>query len=454
MRDIVLVTIDSLRADHVGWHGYDRETTPTLDRRAAEARTFSNAFAHACSTRPSFPSILTSSYALEHGGFERLSEERTTLAEALSDAGYRTAGFHSNLYLSADFGYDRGFDTFYDSRTDPSPTAKARNAVKRHLDSDGLVYRTLQRAFNATEKRAGVEIGSAYVDAADVTDLALEWVEESATDRGSPRFLWVHYMDVHHPYVPPAEHQRRFRDEPVSERDAIQLRRKMLESPDEVTESELETLIDLYDAEIAYVDAEIGRLLDGVESRWGDDAAVAVTADHGEEFRDHGGFSHSATFYDEVLRVPLLIDDGSGNDDHDDLVGLLDLAPTLAEHAGADRPDAFRGESLASMADHSREAVIAEWADTSDDADARRFAVRTDDWKLVRLEDGTERLFDLSSDPDERTNLVADEPDAAARLRDRLEDHERLLAGSSGEMASVVMDEDVKERLRDLGYQE
>ncbi|GAA0672939.1 sulfatase [Natronoarchaeum mannanilyticum] len=454
MRDIVLVTIDSLRADHVGWHGYDRETTPTLDRRAADARTFSSAFAHACSTRPSFPSILTSSYALEHGGFERLSEGRTTLAEVLSGAGYRTAGFHSNLYLSADFGYDRGFDAFYDSRTDPSPAAKARNAVKRHLDSDGLVYRTLQRAFNATEKRAGVEIGSAYVDAADVTDLALEWVGEAAGDRDGPRFLWVHYMDVHHPYVPPAEHQRRFRDEPVSERDAIQLRRKMLEAPDDVTDRELDTIVDLYDAEIAYVDAEIGRLLDGIESRWGDDAVVAVTADHGEEFRDHGGFSHSATFYDEVLHVPLLVDDGSGNDDHDDLVGLLDLAPTLADYAGADRPDAFRGESLASMDEHDRDAVIAEWADTSDDSDDRRFAVRTEDWKLARLENGTERLFDLSADPDERTNLVTDEPEAAARLCDRLDDHEQLLAASGGEMASVSMDEDVKERLRDLGYQE
>jgi len=91
MRDIVLVTIDSLRADHVGWHGYDRETTPTLDRRAVEARTFSNVYAHACSTRPSFPSILTSSYALERGGFERLSEDRTTLAEALSPRSARAS---------------------------------------------------------------------------------------------------------------------------------------------------------------------------------------------------------------------------------------------------------------------------------------------------------------------------------------------------------------------------
>jgi len=99
MRDIVLVTVDSLRADHVGWHGYDRNTTPNLDQRAASAQTFTSAFSHACSTRPSFPSIMTSSYALEYGGFERLSSKRTTIAELLEEAGYETAGFHSNLYL-------------------------------------------------------------------------------------------------------------------------------------------------------------------------------------------------------------------------------------------------------------------------------------------------------------------------------------------------------------------
>jgi len=99
-------------------------------------------------------------------------------------------------------------------------TAKARNAVKRNLDSDGLVYRTLQGLFNATEKRTGIEVGSPYVDAAELTDLALDWVRDEGGDDG-PRFLWVHYMDVHHPYVPPADYQRRFRDEPVSDRDAV-----------------------------------------------------------------------------------------------------------------------------------------------------------------------------------------------------------------------------------------
>lgn len=452
MRDIVLVTVDSLRADHVGWHGY-RNTTPNLDGVADGSRVFSRAFAHACSTRPSFPSILTSSYALEYGGFERLSPERTTLAEALSNGGYRTAGFHSNLYLSADFGYDRGFDTFYDSRTDPSVAAKARNYVKRHLDSDGLIYRSLQQLFNATEKRTGVEVGSPYVDATELTDIALDWARK--VDNDSPRFLWVHYMDVHHPYVPPADCQRRFRDSPLPDRDAVQLRRKMLETPDDISEGERQTLIDLYDAEIAYVDREVGRLLKGIRSTWGDGTVIAFTADHGEEFADHGKFSHSATFYDEVLHVPLLLSDGTAGE-FDDLVGLLDLAPTLLDYADLAPPDTFRGSSLLDTDDEDRTEVIAEWADTDSGSDARRFAIRSTDWKYVRLEDGTERLFDLESDPTERQNVVDAEPDVADEFRARLQQHRELLAATNRDRDpdDVTMDEEVAQRLRLLGYQE
>jgi len=122
-------------------------------------------------------------------------------------------------------------------------------------------------------------------------------------------FLWIHYMDVHHPYVPPPEHQLPFREEPISERRAIKLRRKLIEYPDTVTDAELSDLIDLYDAEIRYTDAQIDRLLSAINDNWDrSETLVAVTADHGEEFYDHGGVSHSATFYDEVIHVPLVVD--------------------------------------------------------------------------------------------------------------------------------------------------
>lgn len=450
MRDIVLVTVDSLRADHIGWHGYERNTTPHLDRFADSARTFSNAFAHACSTRPSFPAILTSSYPLMYGGYERLSEKRSTIGEVLSEEGYSTGGYHSNLYLASDFGYDAGFDQFFDSKSDPSVLAKLRQTIKTHLDDEGKIYSTLQYLFNATEKRTGIELGSAYVDAAEITDRALSWAKEETS---GPRFLWVHYMDVHHPYVPPAEYQKQFRDKPISDRDAVQLRRKMLESPEEITENELNSLIDLYDAEIAYVDNEVNRLVETLKEEWGDDLVFAFTADHGEEFLDHGGFSHSATFYDEVLHVPLLIDDGSEGTSHDELVGLLDLSPTLAQYANADPAENFYGESLDQIDnDWDRSQVVAEWAnfETGD----RRFGIRTTEWKYIREEDDTEHLYDVSTDPEENENLVREEPEELDILRACLEDHIEQLEDTTDELGDVNMDEEVKQRLRDLGYQE
>lgn len=451
MRDIVLVTVDSLRADHVGWHGYERRTTPNLDQRANSSQTFTQAFAHACSTRPSFPSILTSSYALMYGGFERLSDDRTTIAEELSTGGYETAGFHSNLYLSADFGYDRGFDEFFDSKSDPSPLAKLRQAIKTHIDDESRVYRLLQLMFNATEKRAGIELGSAYVDAEEMTDRALSWAK-TASD--GPRFIWVHYMDVHHPYVPPAEYQRRFRDQPIEDRRAVQLRREMLQDPDSLSDDEVSDIVDLYDAEIAYMDAEVDRLVTGLRNEWGEDTIFAFTADHGEEFRDHGGFSHRATFHDEVLHVPLFIDDGEMTGVCDDLVGLLDLAPSLVEYADIESPSSFYGNPLqrAGTDAWARSSVIAEWEDT--ETGGRRFGVRTPSWKYIRKEDESEQLYDLTTDPGETDNVVDSEPEALDELRERLNEHQARLERTEDDLGEVGMDEQTRQRLQDLGYRE
>jgi arylsulfatase A-like enzyme len=261
-------------------------------------------------------------------------------------------------------------------------------------------------------------------------------------------------MDVHHPYVPPAEHQRRFRDEPVTDRDAVQLRRKMLESPEEITDQEFNTLIDLYDSEIAYVDAQVDRLIETLQTEWENDPVIAFTADHGEEFLDHGGFSHSATFHDEVIHVPLLV--GTGEEEtgeSDNLVGLMDLAPTLADKADVDRPGTYRGQPLSQVEDQwNRSEVIAEWADT--DTDDRRFAVRTTNWKYIREENGDEQLYDLTADPDEMNDLATETPDVLSDLRETLEDHLATLDESREDLGDVEMDEEVRQRLRDLGYQE
>jgi arylsulfatase A-like enzyme len=159
MRDVLLITVDSLRADHLGMYGYDRQTSPRIDQLASGSLVFDRAFAHACATRPSFPTILTSTYPEMYGGYEMISNNRTLLSEAFNTGGYQTGGFHSNLYLSADFGYSKGYDEFFDSKTDPSLTAKARQLVKAKIDEGSRLRQLLKRAFDATEKHTGVEVG-------------------------------------------------------------------------------------------------------------------------------------------------------------------------------------------------------------------------------------------------------------------------------------------------------
>jgi arylsulfatase A-like enzyme len=495
MTDLVFVTVDSLRADHLGCYGYDRPTTPTVDALAGDGHRFENAFAHACSTRPSFPSILTSSYPLMYGGFERLSEDRTVVAEPLAAAGYTNAGFHSNLYLSSEFGYDRGWETYFDSKTDPSPAARAKQFVKDRLDDDGRLYGFLASAVETAEREAGVNVGSAYVLADDITDRALAWARSRAA-RDGPRFLWVHYMDVHHPYVPPERHQRAFRDDPVGEREAIQLRRKMVEDPDDLTAAERSTLADLYDAEIRFTDAEIGRLLDGVRAAWGGDPLTVVTADHGEAFGEHGPYSHPNTFYDEVMRVPLVASlpetdqasgaatdatgdaassDAAAGRAHEELVGLMDVAPTFVDYGGGERPGSFHGESLRPLfegGEWSRERVVGDHEGGGD----RTVAVRTATEKYIHVErvgpdgersvvaagdrrerndDGVhEELYDLRSDPGETENLAPDRPDDCEAYREVVSEHLREVAATDTDVGSVELDDGVKNRLRDLGYRE
>lgn len=341
-RNVLLITVDSLRADHLGCYGYDRETSPTIDDLAASGHRFTNAFAHSGTTRTSFPAILTSSYALMFGGYDQVSTDRTLVSEVLSEGGYHTAGFHSNPFLSEEFGYARGFDTFYDGQGTTSLLGQLRQGVKRHLNPNGRLFQFLKRTFEATEKHAGVEIGSPYERADDLTDRAVAFLDGSGAE---PTFLWVHYMDVHHPYIPPKRHQGAFRDDSVGDKRSTQLRRKMLESPAEITDEEQQTLIDLYDAEIRFTDEQIRRLLNHAEATLGEDTVILFTADHGEEFGEHGGYSHN-TIHDEGIHVPMVLVDGSDSTVHDDLVGLLDVSPTVIDYAGLDAPDNYLGHSL------------------------------------------------------------------------------------------------------------
>jgi arylsulfatase A-like enzyme len=455
MANVVLVTIDSLRADHLSGYGYDRNTSPVIDSLATDGIAF-DAYANASWTRASFPSIITSTYPLEYGGFEYLSDERTTVGSAVGTAGNETAAFHSNLWLSRDYNYGRGFDRFYDSKSDPSLFAKARAFVKLQLDDDGIVYRTLQWLYDTTEEKAGVDVGQTYKDAETITDEAVDWIKSTTDDF----FVWVHYMDVHHPYVPHPKASADLGIDPnVSERKAVQLRRKMLEEPESVTDAEFQTLIDLYDIEIRYTDAQIGRLVDAAKGHGGEnETAIIVTSDHGEEFREHGRFSHQPTMYDEVLHVPIVVEgadrvaevDASGY--QDEQVELLDIAPTVTDLTGAPTPDSYRGRSLLDAVGSGRDVDVISETWSNDDY---KLSVRTTDWKYIWDRDtDTEELYDLKNDPEETENLINNEPEKATTLQGQLTEHLEELQATNEDLPDVTMDAETEARLKDLGYLE
>jgi arylsulfatase A-like enzyme len=378
-----------------------------------------------------------------YGGFEPISEDRPLLAETVNDAGYRTAGFHSNPYLNDQFGYGRGFETFFSSESESSTLGDLRQWVKDTFDESTLVFRLLKSIYDLSERTVGFNPGTPFVRAEQLTDRAVQWAQ--SVDDG-PRFLWVHYMDVHHPYAPSEPYQQAFRDDTVSDRRAIQLRRKMLEEPDAVTDTELQTLIDLYDGEIKYFDHHAGRLIEEIQELWGDETLIGFTADHGDEFLDHGMFSHYDTFYDELIHVPLLfsVDDAGGN--HQELVELLDLAPTLVDYADVPSPDGFLGSSLRELFEAGswkKDGVCIEAASGR--------AYRTTDWKYVHTDSGR-RLYDLTVDPDERTDVLKANPEIAQKFETRLERYEQHEQDTKTDVDAVDIDDRTKDRLEDLGY--
>jgi len=227
----------------------------------------------------------------------------------------------------------------------------------------------------------------------------------------------------------------------------------MIEEPENVTEAEVSDIVDLYDAEIRYADSQIKRLIEGAKEAWSGETVTVVTADHGEEFKDHGRFSHYTTFHDEVLQVPLLVDipddDGGRNDD---LVGLLDITPTLVDYGGGEQSDAFYGSSLRPLIEDGewdRTEIFANWKNE----DERRFAYRDKEWKYIRMRD-EESLYHMQNDPDEMENVIDDNPEIASRLREAVNNHVEEVDATMTDLGEVEMDENVKERLRDLGYKE
>ncbi len=481
-KPLVLVTVDCLRADHTGFMGYARPTTPFLDQLATESLVFPKAIVVGAPTYYSFPGIMASRFPLALGReVVGVAPGEPTLASVLQLAGYRTAAFvAANPYLSSRFGYDQGFEVFRDFLSEKlprsaegseSPVRRIRARLNRQMAKVANKVRPIGRLYNdlyfeysqrvaASENESWDELRR--FPAADVlVDQARDWLSSLGDE---PFFLWLHLMDPHAPYYPPAEALRAMGAEHI-----LPSRGRYLNAawhrgdldPEQLRKYRDEIVL-LHDAGTRWVDMQLARLVEVLRrlSRW-DSAAFVLTADHGEEFLDHGGRFHFPTrASQELLNVPLLlrVPDAKSVQLSEAPFSHLHLAPTVLDAIGIEAPREFEGRSYwpeVQARGGWNKAISESVGSCTNPMDAEKrmggrvLAVQDSRHKLVLdLERDQEELFDLQSDPGELRPLAqgAETPARARLLRAALQHLQRGVGEGKRELA-------LRARAREIGLE-
>ncbi len=433
--NVILIIADTLRPDYTGPYGAQTVSTPALDRLAADGVVFDRTFAHSSWTRPSIATILTSLYAASHTVMHKtdlLPEDVVTLAEAMQEGGYRTSGFVTNINVAPSFGFDQGFQEY--SYLAPEFFFGATDSASKLSLYSGM--RLIRERFLSSKKW----VRNYYQDAETVNSGALPWLDANARQ---PFFTLIHYMDPHDPYF----------EIPYN---GVAVARVDTPNPDPSQSGRLEKL---YASNIEYMDGFLARLFAELDDAGlYDDTVIAFTADHGEEFFEHGGWWHGTTLYEEQIHVPLIVK-LPGNDKAGKRVGglsgLIDVAPTLLGVAGVPVPPTYQGRDLFGQG-QSPKALYAE----EDHEGNVLESIRTERWKLVLANEGNprglanEELYDLEKDPGETNNVAATQSDRVAALKADMEALRGAAALGAVTAESGELDEAAKERLRALGYLE
>jgi arylsulfatase A-like enzyme len=424
--NILLVSIDTLRADHLGCYGYGRDTSPNLDELAGEGVLFRQAIAPSTWTLPSHASMLTGLYPHKHGAVlfgsaTPLRRRFDTLAELLWRVGYRTGGFTGGGFLSSNFGFDQGFGRY---------TAYGTGA---------------QDDFEQSARDA------------------FEWMRRPA---GAPFFAFLHTYAVHMPYVPPAPYDTLFDPDYAgpfkkgfTEADYFRYLGK-----DDLDAAVVEHLKALYDAGIRHMDAIFGAFFDQLkQSPIAGNTCVIVTSDHGEEFKEHGNlFHHTPKLYDELIRVPLLVwcpSRFAGGRAIEEQVSLVDLVPTILALADAPLARPADGVSLLGpllgRSKVAQRALYSEVNRSIQALDGNAVGVRTGERKMIRADwEKGPHLFDLRSDPGETRDVAAEQSAERENLSVMLESYRaQSRAAMPKRKVAQVLDPGTIERLRALGYE-
>jgi choline-sulfatase len=392
--NVVVVTIDTLRADHLGCYGYSKIETPVLDHLAENGALFERAVSQVPNTPPSHASIFTGTYPTVHqvrgmGGFT-LGPSPLTLATILQQKGWKTAAFVGSTAVSKVTGLNQGFQVYDDKMLEPG------------------------QGGSAAQRRAG-----------RVVDQAISWLRQQTSQ--TRFFLWVHVYDPHAPYDPPSPFREKYSVNP-------------------------------YDGEIAYTDRELGRLLETLQQQSpSDNTLLAVLSDHGESLSEHGEYSHGVFIYDSTLHIPWIMA-GPGIPKGFRVKGqvrTIDLLPTVMDLLGGETPSQCQGVSLVPAFSGERVKTTYSYSESLipkiDMGWAELRGIRTDKWKYIRAP--RPELYDLENDPNETNNVIKGHPADVERLEFQLRD---LSSTGVGQRAEVVrlkpISAETEEQLRSLGY--
>src|SRR5262245_43489524 len=429
--DVIVVLVDTLRADHVGALGGPPGLTPFLDSFAASGVAFTRAYSTSSFTNPAVASLFTSRYPSQHHvtrSDSQLGTDELTLATVLGRARY---GFFGNFLLVPALGFGQGFDSW---------SAFTRYDVKPRAD----------------------DISAEALRFYDEQVLAKPWSRWTRR----PLFLYLHYMEPHAPYEPPQSARRDRVAAPPPGVDEAAATAKLMDSNrwDEVSSDEVTYLASLYRAEVAALDASLANLFQQLRSRGIlDHAIVVITADHGEEFRDHGWLAHGSSLFEEVVRIPLIVA-GPGLPSHrviTEPVSLVDIAPTVLDLVGLPPEPRFEGRSLReALAGDDPPDIFLELLPTSTTGDLRRHEAGLVHGGLKLLEppypdqaDRRAKAYDLREDPHETHPDPAAVEKEAAALEARLVQRRDELATRAGAVTQPApLDDAARARLRALGY--
>lgn len=422
-KNAVLVTIDCLRADHLSCYGYERKTSPFIDFLATKGMRFENAFANGPFTSASFLSILASAYPLEFENQSPLPPNAILISEILQKKGIQTAATHSNPYLSAFYGYNRGWHYFQDFSVSPRAISSVARARFAWL-IDSLPKKSRKLYFLS---RVFLGLADLFQDAETTTKCAISWLNKN---KDLPFFIWLHYMDLHEPHLVFDEKFERKYSRKMSRLSQAKFLIDVTQR--QVGPKNIRDIIDMYDDKLRYVDQNIKELFHFLD-REGliDHTLIVLTSDHGQELLDHGCFGHTARFYDEYLHIPILLfGPGIKAQVNSSLTSLMDIAPTILNFYGIATPNEYRGYNLLSTptnrfiiseASHNEEGLYISGHKIFA-SKFRTYAIRTEKWKYIHGEKQCE-LYNLEKDPKEKKNVIDKEEAKAKEFKATIMEH-------------------------------